>query len=399
VRLRSGGSYLLLFLIVWLVALQAQNTILFEVVWGLVGLYCANALWTSRATAALRVRRTFPQRAYTGAEILLETRLHNTGLLPILWAELHDAIPQELTGDVPPASVLSLGPRAELRIDTRLTCSQRGYYRIGPMDIRVADPLGLSEGEFTSPEEHPLIVYPRVVPLRRLHLPSPSALAVLPSRTPLFEDPARIVGVREYSPTDSLRKVHWSATARMGELMVKEFEYGMSRSTMLCLDLSLPHYEPRDRVHATELAIVVAASLASHAVTREHLEIGLRVEGSDPLWNEQSTLRIPPRADSHNLMGILELLARIRTVRTADFAAALRDEARRLPWGTTIVAITGSESSELSETLLHLKRGGHAVTLIVVSRQSLPHIPSSIPLRRVWQDEELAVGRYDRTAW
>jgi uncharacterized protein (DUF58 family) len=395
VSLPAGVPHLLIFLLIWIIALQAQNDVLFGVVWGLAALYGADQLWVRLAVATLRIHRRFPDRAYTGTQITLDTSIRNAGLLPVLWAELSDAIPTELRLDEPFPEALSLGPHAEVRLSTKATCTQRGYYRIGPLNVLIADPLGLTHRELNAIEARPLIVYPRVVPLRRLRLPSPSALAVLPSRTPLFEDPARLVGVREYEPTDSLRRVHWSATARMGGLMVKEFEYGTSRSTMLCLDLCRADFVPRDRIHATELAIVAAASLASHAVTREHLEVGLRVEGYDPMSGETPTLRLPPRADSGHLMTILEVLARVRTVQGGDFAAVLRDEARRLPWGTTLVAITGSEGAELGETLLRLKRAGHSVSVIVVSREAVPQIPPAIPLHRLWGDDTLVAGEYD----
>jgi uncharacterized protein (DUF58 family) len=398
VTLPAGVPHVLLFLLVWLIALQAQNDVLFGVVWGLAALYGADQLWVRLGVASLRVHRRFPDRAYTGTQITLETTIRNEGLVPILWAEIDDSLPTELHLDEPFPEALSLGPHAEVRLSRKATCTKRGFYRIGPTNVRIADPLGLTHRELKAIEECPLIVYPRVVPLRRLRLPSPSALAVLPSRTPLFEDPARLVGVREYEPTDSLRRVHWSATARMGGLMVKEFEYGTSRSTMLCLDLCRADFVPRDRIPATELAIVAAASLASHAVTREHLEVGLRVEGYDPMSGETPTLRLSPRADSAHLMTILELLARVRTMQRGDFAAVLRDEARRLPWGTTLVAITGSESGALGETLLRLKRAGHSVSVIVVSRASVPDLPPAIPLHRLWGDDALVAGEYDRTA-
>ncbi len=396
--MRSFGivPYVVIFLLVWILALQTPNPALVGLVWGLAALLGADYLWVRINAASLRVIRNFPDRAYTGRTIVLDTTIRNVGLLPLLWAEISDVIPEELRLDEHMPEGVSLGPHAEVRFTTSATCTLRGYYRIGPMSLRVADPFGLIQREVIAAEKRSLIVYPRVVPLQRLHLPSPSALAVLPSRTPLLEDPARLIGVREYGPTDSLRRIHWTATARMGTLMVKQFEYGVSRSTMLCLDLCRYDYEPRDRLHAMELAIVVAASLASHAVSREHLEVGLRVEGIDPLGDESSTLRISPGAAPANLMSILELLARVQSSRKVDFAAVLRDEARRLPWGSTLVAIVGSESTGLSETLLSLKRAGHAVSVIVVSRQTVPKLPHTVPLRRVWGDADLVRGQYDR---
>jgi uncharacterized protein (DUF58 family) len=386
------GFYLLVLLFLWFLAINAQNDVLFGIVWGLAALYAATLLWARHCADSLRIVRSFPDRAYTGHTIALETRIRNTGLLPVLWAETSLAVPDGLRVALAPPDALTLGRGTEARLETRLLCLRRGYYQLGALTVRVADPLGLVQRELNSTEARPLIVYPRVVPVRRLRLPAPSALPVVTTRTPLFEDPTRIVGVRAYTPADSLRRIHWPATARMGEPMVKEFQFGMSRSTMLCLDLARPDFEPRERIRATELAIVVAASLASHAIKQERLEVGVHIEGHDPMGGEARTLRLAPRADAHHLKTILELLARVQSVQSGDFAAVLRDEGRHLPWGTTVVVIAGADAEALNETLLHLKRNGHALALIVVSPYKVPRVPPGIALYRVWDEEELATG-------
>jgi uncharacterized protein (DUF58 family) len=386
------GRFAATLLLLWLLALNAQNTVLFGVVWGLVALYAATGLWARVSAGALAIDRRFPARAYTGAEITVDTRIRNTGRLPILWATVSDTVPLGLRTDEAPEQALTVGRHAEVHIRTPVACCHRGYYEIGPLTLRIADPLGIAHHGREVTEHRPLIVYPRVLPLRRLDLPAPSALAVLPSRTRLFEDPARLVGVRGYHPSDALRRIHWTATARTGELLVKEYEYGMSRTTMLCLDLCRASFEPRDRNQAVEMAIVVAASIASHAVRREHLELGLRVEGHDPMHGGAQKLRVPPRADARNLMSVLEVLARVQAKGSGEMDTLLRDEGQSVPWGSTLVVITGSERPRLGASLLHLKRQGHAIAVIVVSRRTVPRLPRGIAVHRVWNNELAAVA-------
>ncbi len=45
-----------------------------------------------------------------------------------------------------------------------------------------------------------------------------SPLVALPARAHLFEDPARVMGVRDYQPGDSPRRIHWTATASTGRI-------------------------------------------------------------------------------------------------------------------------------------------------------------------------------------
>ncbi|MDQ2743380.1 MAG: DUF58 domain-containing protein [Chloroflexota bacterium] len=382
--------FLPILLIIWLLAVFAQSELLFGIVWSLLGMYIVFRLWVGRNAASMRISRQMPSRAYTGGQIQIETHVRNTGILPMLWAEVDDSLPPGLGTTPPRPQVLSLGAHGKEWLRYELTCKQRGYYHFGPLRVRCGDPLGLSERSFEAGEPGFLIVYPRVVSLRRLGLPTHSALVALPARAPLFEDPASLVGVRDYLPTDSLRRIHWTATARTGHLMVKEFRHATARTTMICLDFQRRDYKVQERERAMELAIVVAASIASHVVSRERLPVGLRIEGHDPLAGDLQTMHVPPGSNAPHLMMILELLARVQSAGDGDFADALRDEGRNLQWGSTVVAISGSQSEVLGEALAYLQKCGHAVALILVNPDPVARGVARVPVYRVWDDKDLA---------
>lgn len=245
-------------------------------------------------------------------------------------------------------------------------------------------------------EARALLVYPRVVSLQHLGLPTCSALVTLPTRTPMFEDPTRIMGVRDYQPGDSPRRIHWSATARLQRMVVKQYQPAITRETLLCLNMNIKDY-PLRRYDAVEQAIVAAASLANHMVNRERLPAGLATEGSLPNGDGRHRLMIPPGAERGHLMAILELLARIGTAGNGNFPQMLRDLSVQLAWGSTMVAITGSLDDDLAATLLYLRRSGHAVALILVqpfstwSNGEEPGDLAGVRVHRVWMDEDLAV--------
>jgi uncharacterized protein (DUF58 family) len=283
-----------------------------------------------------------------------------------------------------------------------LVCRQRGYYRLGPLRVHTGDLLGIEQRSMFFQESRHLTVYPRIVPLEHLGLPTRSALTSLPARTPLFEDPSRVMGVREYRAGDSPRRIHWPATARTGNLLVKQYQPAIARDTLICLDLALRDYPLRERHAATEMAVVVAASLAHHIIVREGLPAGLAVLGSvPPSPGEQAgaaesgvgRISFPPRADRHHLIQMLETLARVAVTSNGDFCGLLRGESYHLPWGSTVVAIIGQIEPAVAETLLYLRRTGHAVGVIVVQRgRTLPPIAAAlpgVPVYWVWEDLDL----------
>lgn len=312
------------------------------------------------------VVRRFLDRAFVGDVVEVTISARNRGLLPMPWMELYETMPSELASAQPRRRILSFGPREEATDSYQLTCRSRGFYPIGPMTVRTGDVLGIRERNFSRlPADH-LIVYPRVVPLEHLGLPTSSPLAVLPHRAHLFEDPTRVRGAREYRSGDSQRRIHWTATARTGRLLVRQYEPAVARDTVVCLNLDVLDYHRKSQRTGPELAITAAASIAAHAINRESLSAGLLTEAFDPLHERSTEVLIPPGSGKGHLMNLLEMLARLATDRELDFPDLLRRRALELPWGSTLVVISGSATPGLVEMLAYLRQKGFSPYVVLV---------------------------------
>jgi uncharacterized protein (DUF58 family) len=380
----------------------------FTVLYLLALTYILGRTWTRRAMEQLRTRRTLVNRAFPGEEISVSLTVTNDGWLPVPWVEMHDSLPVDLISPPFYRRVLSLGPHQTRHFQYTLTCHKRGYYTIGPMSWYTGDLLGFAPRLKAQREAEYVIVYPQIVPLQKLGLPTHSPLASLPAPHPLFEDTSRVIGVRPYQAGDSPRHIHWTASAHSRNLLVKRYQPAIARETMICLDMDQGDY-PFTRLYAaSELAVVTAASLANHIAVRESLPVGLAIQAGDPLENRVRTMKLPPRQERTHLMGILEILARAQTYRRAQlppteqptplpFPEFLQNIAMRLTWGTTLVIITGRETESLIDVLAYLKQQGLTAALIL----TMPDAPSetvknrgemlSLPIYHVWQEEELEV--------
>lgn len=386
-------------LVLFIIAILLRVNFFFTILYLFVALFVLSRLWSRRRAERVVVQRRFENRAHFGDHLTVDVSVRNIGWLPIPWLELHESLPLDLVMSSFKARVISLGPHEESHLSYTLHCRKRGYYPLGPLTLRSGDLLGIEQITAEQVAADPLIVYPRLVPLPQLGLPTRSPLAVLPTRTPLFEDPSRIRGVRDYVRGDSPQRIHWTASASAGRLLVKQYQPAIARETLICLDLNAEDYEPRQRYTATELAIVVAASVANHIIVREGLGVGLAAEAIDPLLDDQVCYYLPPRSERAHLMSLLEVLARVQITDAASFADLLRRESVRLAWGATLLVITGRESPELFDTLLYLKRAGFAVALVLVQ----PGQPSdelqqqvdllNLPVHRVWREGDLEVWR------
>ena len=388
------GGFVAFLLIMLVVAAALRIDFFFTIVYLFAGIYLLSRFWVQAIKKNLRVSRAFADHVFSGETVTLDLTVANTGWLPIPWLLVTETLPAELTPPVPP-ELLRLRGHEERHIPYTFACRRRGYYPLGPLKLSTGDLLGVMPRIGRRLERQYLTVYPRIVPLQRLGLPTRSPLAVLPSRSPLFEDTSRVMGVRPYLPGDSPRRIHWTATASAGELLVKRYQPAVARETMICLDLDSDHYT--QRYTSTELAIVTAASLAYHIIVQEGLPAGLATGGVDPAFGWKRQFYLPPRPERAHLIQLLEVLARVQTAPDIPLSGLFHRDRGRLEWGATMVIITGRESQELYDTLVGLQRAGFALALILVQAGRALDTrglaaPRGVTIYRVWNEHDVEIA-------
>jgi uncharacterized protein (DUF58 family) len=190
----------------------------------------------SRERFRLTVRRTVtPARLPRGesAEVVLE--VVNADDRPGgLWG-LTEPLPAEL-GRSPRFVVdrLPAGGTAALRY--RVHGGRRGRHVLGPLRLRLMDPFGLVERNAVGADRAVLLVVPRVRPLGPGGPAGAHGGGGEGSRRTIAVQGDDDVSLRGYRHGDDLRKVHWRATARTGELMVRLEERPWRASATLLLD-------------------------------------------------------------------------------------------------------------------------------------------------------------------
>ncbi|MDH7485603.1 MAG: DUF58 domain-containing protein [Anaerolineae bacterium] len=364
-----------LILLLFLIAVFLRLDFAFYLVYVLFGVYVASHWWTARGLRAIEVRRRFADHAFLGERVTVELELHNGALLPIPWLRLQETVPLALHTPSFVRQVTSLRPHGRSTIRYELDCRRRGYYPLGPLHVTSGDLFGFAEAERRvgaglgpALTDH-LTVYPQIIPLTRLGFPSQSPFGTIKSGQRIFEDPARVTGVRDYRIGDSLRHIHWKTSARQDALLVKQYEPAISLQTAVFLNLNQGEYDRRRRMDTVEWAIVVAASIASHLVAQRQA-VGLTTNGRDPMAEEGDGDRapppLPPRPGRLHLMKVLEVLARVEPWDTEPFAAWVQRASLPLPWGSTVVAITPGGDEETCRALHQLCRRGLNVVLVAV---------------------------------
>lgn len=369
-------------------------------------------VWNRYALRGVRYQRHFSERrAFVGEEVTLSVQVTNGKRLPVAWLKAEDELPlalplinerlapshKETVGYL--VNLYSLRWRERVTRRFRIACVQRGFYTFGPVRLQASDVFGLFSASEVDEKEDTLIIYPQVLPMEALGLPPKDPFGDAKAEEPLFADPSRAVGVRDHQPYDGQKHIHWKASARQQRLQVKVYEPTTSPQWVIFLNVNtLPEPLQGSDPVLLERVVSVAASIALFATEQKYL-VGLLANGSLPR-SDQPLKVLPSRSPDH-LMHLLEALAAVTAFSTARIERLLEAESPKLPWGATLVVITGIVSEALLASLLELRGAGRKVALVAVDAEvdteRLEGIPAYTVRQRhlaganVWQLREAEV--------
>jgi uncharacterized protein (DUF58 family) len=350
-----------------IIAAFVKGDYAFTILYLFLGAYFFGRLWAGYIGKHISLKRVFNPRAFWSEYIPITLEIKNTGWMPIPWLYLRESIPVDIATEKEISQVVSLNPKGRCEIQYELRGRKRGYYIIGPLTTTYGDTLGLSGLLHYDAKPDHIIVYPRIINLTNLHLPSRSPQGTLRHTQPIYEDPTRILSKRDYVAGDSLRRVDWKASAASGKLQVKQHEPSIALEVAIFLNLNSKEFFPQFRFDSAELSIVIAASLANWISSKKQ-SVGLVTNGTDPLLGGQSVQPIQPRKGRGNLIRVLETLARVQSTESQSIVSLLNEHRPNLSWGTTIIVITNKVDEALFDELFQAKRHGQSIVLVMAGR-------------------------------
>lgn len=382
---------LVFILIGYVFSLQAFLTLagLLVVVYGLAWYWSRRSLSQVTYERKLQYRRAFP-----GELVQSQVRVENRKWLPILWMRISDRWPSAVgpvdLNDLQPSHrqdfgfynlVLAMRGYARTVRSNPLTFRLRGIHTIGPARGVSGDPFGLfvqEERELGAADR--VIVFPDIVPLPDFGLRPDDPFGERATPRPLFEDISRPMGIRDYRPEDGFRRIHWPATARVGELQTKIYQPVRGLDLIVCLNAStFPHHWEGTDPEMLEALIRTAASLVV-----ESFELGYRVGllSNGSIAHSGQAFRIQPSRNRNHLANVLEALAGLTPLVTAPFERYLIDQAPRMEYGSVLAVVTAVIPLPLQEVLLRL-HARNRKTIVIYVGQDDPARLEGIRIRTV----------------
>ena len=291
---------------------------------------------------------------HVGDRLKVTYTLRNTSRVPKLWLEVHN--PTSLPAGLP-GRAISLGSETERSWLVRTPLIRRGHFRVEPLQIRTGDPFGFFESSAAVGTGVTVVVYPRVeaLPLWKLPAANIDGSHAMPERT--LQTTPLATAVRPWAPGDAFNRIHWKATARHGDIHVKEFDLEQTADAWIILDLDRAGHVGRGDESTVEVAVRAAASIADKAI-RENRAVGLTV-------NAHRLAQLPPDRGGRQHLKIMQLLAAVDGDGTSPLSEALVATVPRIRRGMTAVVITPSLERDWVKPLATLRSRG--VGCVVVS--------------------------------
>lgn len=329
-------------------------------------------LWSRWSLRGVSLSWSIPQdRAQVGQMLKTRVAVANRGLLPKPWLEVrdHSSFPGHSA-----SRVVRLGSRGRTAWEVDTVCRKRGRHQIGPMSLISSDPFGAFPSIRRVPASIEITVYPPEFELARFPIPAGvlTGAAATQRRTP-FVTPS-VAGIREYVPGDGFNRISWTATARLGRFMVKEFDADPTSDVWIVLDCERAHRVDARAANSVaderlrfmdsteEYAVAAAASVAKHCLVSGR-GVGLIVSAAHREV-------IPAEQSERVRVKILESLAVATSDGQAPLADVLMGEWRRFGRHCGVVVITSSSDPAWVDVVAKMHAHRVQVTALIVDGRS-----------------------------
>lgn len=305
------------------------------------------------AGRGLQMTRDMPQVATEDDPVEITLRLRNASWLPKSLLRIMDHFPAGGPGETSQYALIGRAPPGQtVAWSYRATCYKRGEYFIGPAEATTHDPVGLFAARLRFTGRRRLLVYPRTFPIRQFPF-------ILSGRTPRFGlevgrlgggDVGDFYGIREYRTGDSLQRVHWRSSARLGKLVVKQFEKSTVGEVTLVLDLMRGHDVGAGKETTLEYAVKIIASCAEYLIGQQAL-VQLICYG-------QANRSVPFGRGPTHLLRLLETLALVEADGPSSLGQVLRTVEPIVPQGSMCLVCMLNNDLEALGALLQLRLKG-----------------------------------------
>jgi uncharacterized protein (DUF58 family) len=219
----------------------------------------------------------------------------------------------------------SMAPKQEVEELFAVPTNRRAVIVAGPAESVRGDALGLLRRAVRWADPIDLFVHPRTVRL------APSAAGLVRDlegqvSKKITNNDIAFHALRPYVPGDDRRYVHWRTSARIGQLMVRQFEETRRSQVTMIMPTRSDLYASEEEF---ELAVSITASIAAQII-RDGVQMNVVTETGP--WQTRTVTSMLDASSRVSLGGR----------RFPDVRSFARETTRRLPAPSVVITVGGS---------------------------------------------------------
>ena len=333
--------------------------------------------WNSKLSKGVRIDRHFASRFAVNAEteVRIEIANHTPRDISLIVKDEH-----------PPQMKLSGAREARLNVDAQtsaslvysLTPPKRGQFQFGRIAVRYLSRWRLAWRETFAAEAISVKVYPNMRRAREAELKALGARSfVAARRKSQWRGEGRdFESMRDYVRGDEMRHISWTATARRGKLVTRQYQMERDQTILIALDagrLMTARIEGETKLDSAVHAALALMSAAARAGDNAGLLVfGRRIKAF-----------LPPKRGAEHLDAALEALHAIEPEmiepsysRAFEFISA---NSRRRSLVVVLTDLVDEEGSSELLSSLKLLRPRHLPLVVTIADRDLKAVVRESP--------------------
>ncbi len=235
---------------------------------------------------------------------------------------------------------------------------RRGPQQIVSVSVEMNEGLGIQPFFFTESLNVPLFILPNLIKSNDIRNATKEITGNIEIERWLYPDESLFKGVRPYQNRDPLKHIDWKATAKVGNLMTKQFNGATEGRIVLVLNAQFtePFWAGTSFDKFDDLCSVVATY--AFFAERNRIQLSLFANSTFPMHPKKQWYGIQSAA------GMRRTLSRMLPYANSPFERLLETVQRATKPSDKIIVVTDFLTSKQKQALLRLQSDGRCLLLV-----------------------------------
>ncbi len=296
---KEGKRFIAILFVIGIAAINTGNNLLYLVVAMMLSIIVISGILSEFTLRVIEVKRIMPGHIFAGRPVQIKWSISNIKRVFPSFSVSIDEISANNEFSAESGYIIKLPARASVTQTHHYIFNKRGLHKLEGFKIKTRFPFGFflkGRRVFAAAD---VLVYPNMKPTRQTSAAGFFKGGEAPER--INGRGANLRNIRDYTPMDDSRIIHWKSTAKTARLMAKEFEQeGKKRVKIIFYNTLTESPGFKDKF---EEKVEEAAGMADYFI-RSCFEVGFKT----------LTLELPCRSGKEQLYRILRELALIKPV-------------------------------------------------------------------------------------